>query len=67
MKHFKFEISNLKSRHAPGRRLLSTALCLLSTGYCLLSTSLFHASAHGGKPHHFSDLPYTWGRDPLCG
>src|SRR5215212_4178441 len=51
----------------PGRRrrraylaVLLTAGLLLSTDYCLLTT----AFAHGGKPHHFSDLPYTWGRDP---
>ena len=42
-------------------RLLLSVCLLLTTDYCLLPT----ASAHGGEPHCFSDLPYTWGRDPL--
>ena len=79
MTDFKSEISNLKSRRARARRpppaascvpstvycLLSTVYCLLPTAYFLLTTDHFTASAHGGKPHRFSDLPYTWGRDPL--
>ena len=36
--------------------LLTTAYCLLPTAYCF---------AHGGGPQGFSELPYTWGRDPL--
>jgi putative membrane protein len=33
----------------------------------ILLTGCFSATAfaHNGKPHHFSDLPYTWGLDPL--
>ncbi len=59
MEHFKFQISNLKLPTPPAAafRLLSTACCLLSTAPA--------ARAHGGRPHHFSDLPYAWGRDPL--
>src|SRR5215211_5604065 len=41
--------------------LLLMVCFLLATDYCLLPT----AFAHGGKPHQLSDLPYTWGRDPL--
>src|SRR3712207_1730234 len=46
----------LQLRRVAFRLLLSTAYCLLPTAYCL---------AHGGKPHQLSDLPYTWGRDPV--
>lgn len=46
-----------------GVQYRASVYCLLSTVYCLL---LFvPALAHGGKPHSFSDLPYTWARDPL--
>ena len=41
--------------------ILLTSCFLLTTDHCLLSTAL----AHGGQPHQFSDLPYTWGRDPV--
>ena len=50
---------------ARGAKRRASAFLLLSTVYCLLSTVYFTASAHGGKPHQFSDLPYTWGRDPV--
>jgi putative membrane protein len=33
--------------------------------FCLLPFAFVPALGHGGKPHHFADLPYTWGRDPL--
>ncbi|HEX7957371.1 MAG TPA: cytochrome c oxidase assembly protein, partial [Pyrinomonadaceae bacterium] len=53
------------SRRAFYSRPCVTACLLLSTVCCLLSTVYSTASAHGGRPHHFSDLPYTWGRDPV--
>jgi putative membrane protein len=42
----------------------------LVLNFCLVAVSLSlfplsFASAHEGKPHHLSDLPYTWGLDPL--
>lgn len=37
---------------------------LLFVFYFLLSSFSF-ISAHEGKPHHPSDLPFTWGLDPL--
>ncbi|MFL6333577.1 MAG: cytochrome c oxidase assembly protein [Pyrinomonadaceae bacterium] len=33
--------------------------------FCLLPFAFGEAAAHGGEPHQLSDLPYTWGRDPL--
>src|SRR3954471_16658068 len=32
--------------------------------FCIFNCS-FRVFAHEGKPHHFSDLWVTWGRDPL--
>ncbi|HWS90260.1 MAG TPA: cytochrome c oxidase assembly protein [Pyrinomonadaceae bacterium] len=48
-------------RRASASFLLLTTCFLLPTDYWLLTT----AFAHGGEPHGFSDLPYTWGRDPV--
>ena len=38
-------------------------LPFLVSGVVLSLTSV--TMAHEGKPHHASDLPYTWGLDPL--
>jgi cytochrome c oxidase assembly factor CtaG len=48
-------------RRATASLILLATCFLLTTDYCLPSTVF----AHGGQPHHFSDLPYTWGRDPV--
>ncbi|MBV8856686.1 MAG: cytochrome c oxidase assembly protein [Acidobacteria bacterium] len=40
-------------------------LTLLIFAFCLLPFAFVTALGHGGEPHHFSDLPYTWGQDPL--
>jgi cytochrome c oxidase assembly factor CtaG len=48
-----------------GARRRPRRLTLLIFASCLLPFAFMNASAHGGEPHHFSDLPYTWGRDPL--
>jgi putative membrane protein len=56
--------AKVKRQKAKGwtRSARGTSLLLLPFAFCLLPCA---AGAHGGKPHHFSDLPYTWGRDPL--
>jgi putative membrane protein len=51
-----------RAKEGKSIRLLS-ALCLFAFYFSL--SSFFFVSAHEGKPHHPSDLPYTWGLDPL--
>jgi putative membrane protein len=40
-------------------------LFVLTFSFFLLPFACLHAQAHEGKPHHFSDLWFTWGHDPL--
>lgn len=39
-------------------------LAIFFFAFCIINFS-FPVQAHGGKPHHFGDLWFTWGRDPL--
>src|ERR1051325_7099630 len=40
-------------------------LTCLNSFYFILPPSSFILAFHGGKPHTFGDLWFTWGRDPL--
>ena len=42
-----------------------SASALLPSAFLLLPFAPVTVFGHGGRPHQFSDLPYTWGRDPL--
>jgi len=45
------------------RHRLALILCSYAFALCLFTFDF--VSAPGGKPHHFADLPYTWGLDPV--
>ncbi|HKS28075.1 MAG TPA: cytochrome c oxidase assembly protein [Pyrinomonadaceae bacterium] len=52
-----------KSEWSGLRRTLRLFPILCLFAFLIFPFSL--ASAHEGKPHRFSDLPFTWGLDPL--
>jgi putative membrane protein len=55
--------SGVRSQKAEAKT--GNMLFALSFAFLLLAFFNTPALAHGGKPHTFSDLWYTWGRDPL--
>jgi putative membrane protein len=52
-----------KRQKVKGKRGLR--LFVLTFSFFLSPVSFLHVQAHEGKPHHFKDLWFTWGLDPL--
>src|ERR1043165_4482971 len=57
MKNAKLIIKNAKLKTRGGRIVFFFAFCIFNFA--------LPVAGHEGKPHHFSDLWFTWGHDPL--
>jgi putative membrane protein len=54
-----------KRQKVEGGRSFRLILILSLFTFSFFLSPFSFTSAHEGKPHHLSDLPYTWGLDPL--